>query len=117
MLANYPEARDYCERAIELSQRLGNRFIEANARHSLGYIQHLTGDHAAAIACYRDALELMNELGNRQNVSEVLDRLGDAFQATGDTGAARESWEQAVAILDGQDHPGAQVIRGKLATL
>lgn len=117
MLADYPEARDYGERAIKLTQRLDNRFIEANAWHTLGYIQHLTGAHGPAIACYRNALELMSKLGNRQNTSEVLDRLGDAFQATGDIVAARESWEQAVAILDGQHHPGAQVIQAKLARL
>ncbi|HEX3956297.1 MAG TPA: tetratricopeptide repeat protein, partial [Trebonia sp.] len=111
------EARDYGERALELSQRLGNRFIEANAGHTLGYISHLTGDHQAAITCYRDALELMNELGHRQNTAEVLDRLGDAFLATGDSGEARGSWEQAVAILDDQHHPGAQPIRVKLARI
>jgi hypothetical protein len=40
--------------------------------------------------------------------------LGDAHQAARDTAAARRAWQQALAVLDGLHHPGADRVRARL---
>jgi hypothetical protein len=46
----------------------------------------------------------------------VLTHLGDARHALGELPQAREAWQQALAILEDLQHPGAGPIRAKLAS-
>lgn len=56
-------------------------------------------------------------MDRRGDQARVLTNLGDAQPAFGATQAAATAWQQAVAIFDELQHPGAELARGKLRDL
>jgi tetratricopeptide (TPR) repeat protein len=117
LLGDHELALTYCQQALTQLQALGNRYGEAAAWDSLGYAHHHLGHHAEAITCYQRAIDLARDLGDPYNVAGTLVHLGDTHNAAGDPHAARDIWQQAVSILDDLDHPDADEVRTKLATL
>jgi tetratricopeptide (TPR) repeat protein len=89
----------------------------ANAWDSLGFAHHHLGHHAEAQACYRRAIGLLHDVGKQYDEAAALARLGEVLCAAGDPTSARDAWQQALTILDDLDHPDAQQVRTKLATL
>ena len=67
--------------------------------------------------CYQNALSLFRELGDRFNEAEILTHLGDARHAAHHHQQARESWHQALEILDDLHHRDADQVRRKLEQL
>ncbi len=60
---------------------------------------------------------MVRYLGDRYQEADTLGKLGDTHLATGDTTTARAAWQQALAILGELNHPEAEQVRAKLATL
>src|SRR5262249_24618008 len=104
-------------RARDLLRRCGERDGEAHTWDSLGYIHRQLGQHAEAVECYRQSLRLAVEFADRPQEAEILANLAEAHLAAYDTGEARRAWQRALAILDELDHPGATLVRAKLAAL
>jgi tetratricopeptide (TPR) repeat protein len=117
LLGDYQLALERCGQALALDRELGNRHGEAATWDSLGYAHHHLGQHAEAISCHGHAVELLAELGDRVSQASALTHLGDAQHAAGQHDAARETWQQALTILDDLRHPDASQVRGKLRQL
>jgi DNA-binding SARP family transcriptional activator len=116
-LGDHQRAIACCESALGLQRELGDQVGEAAALDSLGYIRHQLGRHAEAARCYASALDLRRQTGARFQQAGTLERLGDTHNAAGDQCAARDTWRQALAILDELHHPDARGIRSKLDRL
>jgi DNA-binding SARP family transcriptional activator/tetratricopeptide (TPR) repeat protein len=111
------QALTYCELALDLHQQLGDRYGEANAWDSLGYAHHHLDHHTQAADCYQHALTLRRDLGDRYEVATTLTRLGETYYAAGQPDQARTAWTTALDILADLDHPDADTVRVKLATV
>jgi tetratricopeptide (TPR) repeat protein len=116
-LGELDQARTQCQHALELYRDVGSRYGEAVTLDSLAYICHQAGDDGQAIIQYRLAAHQLRRLGALHAAADVLGRLGDACQAAADTTGARDAWQQAIQILDGMQHPGAQETLVKLRQL
>jgi tetratricopeptide (TPR) repeat protein len=116
-LGDYQQALTYCQQALTLLQDLDDRPMLASTWESLGYAHHHLGQQVQAIASYQQALTLARESGNRHNEATTLAYLGDTHHAAGNHTAAHDAYQQALAILDDLDHPDADTVRAKLATL
>jgi tetratricopeptide (TPR) repeat protein len=116
-LGDHEQALVYCERALALQQELGERFGEAGSWDSLGYTHYRLGNLTHALTCYEHALGLFRDLSDRYQEADTLTHIGDAHHATGDNQSARTSWEQAHTILVAIDHPDAELVRAKLASI
>ena len=112
--ACHREARQFCQRALTLLPERGHRLYEAGIWDNLGYVEHRSGDHVAAVACYERALAMFRDFGDRYCQATVLAHLGDARHAGGQSQAAREAWQEAVAILEALHHPYAGAVRARL---
>jgi DNA-binding SARP family transcriptional activator len=117
MLGRYQQALGYCQQALALRRQLGDKHGEPFTLDSIAYSHRHLGHHAEAADYYRRAVELYDELGCRYQKAETLTYVGDACHADGDLPAARETWTQALAILDDLYHPDASQVRTKLARL
>jgi tetratricopeptide (TPR) repeat protein len=117
LLGEHRQALTYCQQALTLHQELGDRYGQAATWDSLGYAHHHLSHHTPAITCYQRALGLYRDLGDRYNEATILTHLGDTHHAAGNPTAARDAWQQALTILDELDHPDAEQVRAKLATL
>jgi tetratricopeptide (TPR) repeat protein len=116
-LGDYRLALTSCEQALPLQQELGNQDDEAATWDSLGYIHRHLGHRTEAVTCYQRALGLHRDLGDRYGEATSLSHLGDAQHSTADPAAAGNAWRRAVAILEELNHPDADLVRTKLATL
>ncbi len=113
-LGSYQDALAYCKQALSLHQEIGYQHGEANAWDSLGCANDHLGRHSEAVACYQEALTLLGKLDDRLLRSDVLIHLGDAHHSNSEPQAAREAWQQALAIMEDLNLPGADQIRAKL---
>jgi DNA-binding SARP family transcriptional activator/DNA-binding XRE family transcriptional regulator len=68
-----------------------------------------------AADCSRHALALFQRRGDLFEEASLLVHLGDNQHATGELAAARQTWAQALTILDDLHHPDAEAVRAKLA--
>ena len=94
-----------------------NALGEAHTWDYTGYVRDHLGQHDDAVGCYRRALGLLLQVSDRSEQAGVLTRLGDAHRALGDRTAAREAWQQALAVLDDLDDPGAAQVELRLDDL
>jgi tetratricopeptide (TPR) repeat protein len=115
LLGDYYRARRLCQQSLALIARLGGCDFECQVWDTLGYIDLHLGDVARAAAHFECALGLCREYGDRSSEAEILTHVGDARHAAGELPQARQAWQQALAIYDDVQHPGADKVRAKLA--
>jgi tetratricopeptide (TPR) repeat protein len=86
---------------------------EANTLDSLGFIEHLTGDHRQAVIQYHQALALRRALGYAYRVADTLDSTGRPHLALGQHEQAREVWQEALELYreQGRDEDADRVRR------
>jgi tetratricopeptide (TPR) repeat protein len=116
-LGNYQQTLIYCQQALNLHRELDDRWGEAATLDSLGYAHHHLGHHDQAITHYQQSLTLWRESSDHYQEADILTHLGDTHHATGNFAAARDAWQQALTIFEQLDHPDADTVRTKLATL
>lgn len=116
-LGDYRQARSFCQQALSLWRKIGDLRGEAHTWDTLGYVAHRLGQYANAVGCYQQALGLFRELKDRINEAEILVHIGDIHHAAGEFDQARDAWHQALSINEQLDHPAADEVRTKLATV
>jgi tetratricopeptide (TPR) repeat protein/transcriptional regulator with XRE-family HTH domain len=116
-LGNFQEALICCREALAIYRDLRPRTLlgEAATLDSLGYAHFHLGSYTEAISCYRQAVDLLGVTGDLDAPADILTHLGDAYHSAGDREAARGAWQQALAILDGLQHPTIDQLRSRLA--
>jgi tetratricopeptide (TPR) repeat protein len=117
LLGEHNQAVTHCQQALTLFQQVGERAGQAAAWDSLGYAHHHLAHHAQAVDCYQHALTLLRDLGDRHEEAATLTHLGDSHHAADHPDHARTAWTTALDILTDLDHPDADTVRAKLATL
>ncbi len=113
-LGDYELALEFCEQALGMYQGRGDPLNEAATWDSMGYVLMHLGRLDEAIGCLRTALNIIYGLRTGYYETTMLVHLGDAYHATGDEGLARQSWQDALAILEGLNHSDADQVRARL---
>ena len=116
-LGQYDLARDYAQQAFKAATAAGDPTGLARAWSALGQVHSGTGDQQQAISCYRQAVPLGRRWKTpmaRRYLVDILIGFGDAQMAAGDQPAARESWLQALQILDDLRLPDNHGISARL---
>jgi len=116
-LGQYDLARDYAQQAFKAATAAGDPTGLALAWSALGQVHSGTGDQQQAISCYRQAVPLGRRWKTpmaRRYLVDILVGFGDAQMAAGDQPAARESWLQALQILDDLRLPDNHGISARL---
>lgn len=113
---SFNQARSRAEEALKVFRRVSRPDLAANVFDSLGFIHNRLGEHAEAIACFRQALDLIDP-GNGYAAADSLEHLADACRGIGDHANARAALHDALAALGEPHHPRAARIRDKLRDL
>ncbi|GAA0713946.1 AAA family ATPase [Dactylosporangium roseum] len=116
-LGNHAQALVCCRQALSVLEELDDREGQTFAWDSIGFAHHHLGHHRQAVTCYRRALDLCQNIGDRYLEADILTRLGGTHHATHDLDATRDTWQHALGILTELEHPDAEQVRSKLATL
>jgi tetratricopeptide (TPR) repeat protein len=113
-LGGHRSAVRHCQSALSTYRKLGSHFGQAVTLDSLGYTRQRSGRPAEAAALYRQAVTLYRQVGDRYFQAMTILHLGDACHAAGDAAAGRQSWDEALAILNDLHHPDASQIYARL---
>jgi DNA-binding SARP family transcriptional activator len=116
-LGQCEKALVYCQRSLEFQREIGYRGGEADTLDSLGYTHSRMNNHPASADCYQQAVDIYSEIGDRFHEAGSYIGLGDAQLHAVGPDAARESWDQALAILEAIPHEDAELVRRRLAEL
>jgi len=114
---SYQRARAFCEQSLALTGKLGGCHFDFSVWDTLGYAELCLGDLPQAAAHFECALAICREYGNRHDEAGILINVGDARRAAGELPQARQAWQQALDIYDDIQHPGADKVRAKLASM
>src|SRR5579884_2746529 len=95
---DWVSARDDVERALELSQALGDPELEANTLFQASLVCHREGNWFRARRLAEQARALYEQLDDRVNVGRQLNNLGGFEFVLGNTARARERLRQAHAV-------------------
>lgn len=95
-LGELDRARDYAERSIELSRRLGSSFNESRGFLQLGFIHEARGDTEAAIEAHDRAYRVARKGGARNNEIGALGNIAHVLRRASRIDAAMERFESAL---------------------
>ena len=101
-LGDYPKARENCLAALARHRRRQDPGNIAITLDSLGFIDHHTGRHAAAVEYYREAVGLLRERADIYQLGETLEAIGHPYLALGRRDQAREVWQEALELYETQ---------------
>jgi tetratricopeptide (TPR) repeat protein len=110
-------AMAYCERAVALLRRSGNRVTLAATLDSLGYIHFQLHDLDRSSVYYQQAIEVYQDLSSPAEEADTLAALAQTLAADGDVAGARKAWLRAAPVLERFSHPLAREVRARLAAL
>ncbi|HEX6684212.1 MAG TPA: helix-turn-helix domain-containing protein [Candidatus Limnocylindrales bacterium] len=117
VLAADPEAAlVHFGRALDL---LGRVDVEssnyAETLHNIAVAHHRLGRGGDALSDCGRALELTRARGDLSLTAAILATQGDVYDDLGDAFRAGAAWQEALSLLEGFDHRGAERLRAKLA--
>ncbi len=94
---NYPEARRWTGRAVDLS--VGQESLEiAQCLESLARVVYIQGEHEQSRGMAEQSVEMLRRLGDRSNLSSALRVLATIDNQLANHAAARRGLEEAVAV-------------------
>jgi len=113
-LGEYQQALEFCEQALSMSRGRVDPLNEGAIWDSVGYVLFHLGRFDEAITHIRTALRTIEGMAGGYYQTTMLVHLGDVYHAAGDADQARQTWEQALAILEHLHHSDADQVRARL---
>jgi tetratricopeptide (TPR) repeat protein len=107
----------FCEHSLKLIAKLGGCQFEGDVWDTLGYIEFNIGEFTRAADHFEFALALCHDRGDRSGEAAILTHIGNARHAASELPKARRAWQRALAIYDDLQHPRADEVRAKLASI
>ncbi len=95
-LGKYVKAKEYIEKSLEITIKIGDRTGEAKTYGILGNMYQSLGDYDKAKEYYEKALVISMEIGDRENEASSYGSLGAVFQSLGEYVIAEEYIEKAL---------------------
>jgi len=95
---DYDEAARQYQRALDISERLGNQAIMASTYIQLGVLAYLRGDYDEAARQYQRALDINERLGHQAGMASTYHGLGMLAQYRGDYDEAARQYQRALDI-------------------
>lgn len=97
-IGSYKKAIEYYEKALAISQEIGDRRGEGNYLGNLGIAYSAFGDARKSFEYYENALKIAQEIGDKRNEGAWLGHLGKDYHDLGEPRKAIEYYENALKI-------------------
>lgn len=97
---NTDEAEQHLSEALQLSKKLGDRRVEANALSGLGVVEELRGNYREAIKKYQQALFIRQNLNDYLGTGGVHANLGNAYESLGQLDSAISNHRASLAAYE-----------------
>ncbi|MBN1420303.1 MAG: CHAT domain-containing protein, partial [Planctomycetes bacterium] len=93
-------AREQCESAREILERIGDRGLLAAAVNNLGNLRADAGEHEEAVALFRRSLALRDPAADPLGRAICLSNLGESLLELGRRDEARAAVDEALGLLE-----------------
>ncbi|MFN0056839.1 MAG: serine/threonine-protein kinase PknK [Planctomycetota bacterium] len=111
-------ALQHAQRALEISDQIGDRVQSAKLVGTIGNIQRRMGNYDAAVASLERSLELTEKLGDRRSLAMTLGNLGRLHTSRGEFRRALSAYQQARELFQQLgDKNGLLTASGNIGTL
>lgn len=97
---DYPQAIDYYQRSLRLQEELGNKAQIAYSLNGTGKVRYMQGSYAEAAELSSRAVDLCKETYTPEILWQALTSLGSARRALNQMDAARETFSEAIAVIE-----------------
>ena len=97
---DYDEAIRHYQRALDISERLGDQAGMAASYHNLGVLAQERGDYDEAAHQYQRALDISERLGNQAGMADSYGQLGNLARLRGDYDEAARQYQRALDIFE-----------------
>ncbi len=94
----YEQANVYLTSALQLAQRIDDRYLASISLNTLGQTAWLQGDYALARRYCEEGLQLKREIGDRRGMMYSLTYLGRVAEAQGDYAEAQRLFEESMQV-------------------
>jgi tetratricopeptide (TPR) repeat protein len=98
--SNFPKAKKYLERALQLSKKAGNREEIAKGYGRLGFVYEDQTDFPKALEQYKMGLEIFQELDNKSSISASFINIGNIYKNQADFTAALDYYHKAYNAVE-----------------
>jgi tetratricopeptide (TPR) repeat protein len=89
------EARDACQRALDLYRDIDDWQGQADALRGLGDVARLRGELSSALDAYRRAHDLYDRAGDRRGQADSLEGVGDVAALRGELDDAHDAYQRS----------------------
>ncbi len=97
---DYGEAARQYQRALDISERLGDQASMGNSYHGLGNVATARGDYDEAARQYQRSLDIKERLGDQPGAAGIYHQLGVLAQERGDYDEAARQYQHALDISE-----------------
>jgi CHAT domain-containing protein/Tfp pilus assembly protein PilF len=107
-LGHFPAARDFLQKALDLSRALGDRGAEAKTLGRIGNNAYLAGNPIQAQQFWEQAVKIYQALGQQAEVAGYMMNIGIVYDNTGNPKKAIETYKQVLPIFEQLHKPQDQ---------
>jgi len=102
----WDKAIEYCQRSLEIKEKLGNEPGVAATLNNLGNVYQGKGEWDKAIEYYQRSLEIKEKVGDEHGMATTFNNLGLVYDAKGEWDKAIEYYQRDLAICEkvGNEH-------------
>lgn len=94
------QAKEYIDRAMQLSRKLGDKGIEQLCMNNYGAIYQDLGETKQSLNYYLEALSLLGEGGSKEVRKEILFNVSEAYRQLGNYEKSLDYYQQYTALKD-----------------
>jgi tetratricopeptide (TPR) repeat protein len=103
--SDYRLARKYFSKALELSSKFKNRYVEANVYQGMADIFIKIGEQAKAHNHYQKSLDRFIKIGDQYQLADAHHKIGNSYSESNDYEKAEEHLTKAFNIAKKIDNP------------
>ncbi len=97
-ISDFSQASMFSQKALEMSQKTGDKEQKATSLNNLGQIYLIRGDFEKALDLFEQSLIIRREIGGKVGEGATLNSISQIYAARGDYNKALEFLEQSLKI-------------------
>jgi CHAT domain-containing protein/Tfp pilus assembly protein PilF len=98
--ANYDQAKEIFELAVEIAEQGGDGKTMAWAIRGIGDVYRLRSDYARALEQFQKSLKISEDLGDKEGIARTLNNIGVVHTFQGDYAGALEQVQKSLKISE-----------------
>jgi len=99
-LGDYPTAKDYYTRSLNIAEEIGDKKGIATSLHNFGRVYYNQDDYASAIGYYTRSLTIKEEIGDKKGMLSSINNIGVIYYLQSDYASAVDYYTRSLNIAE-----------------